>query len=270
MTLADQTATTPTPFVSTRASEPERPPEPREQPQRCGINVGADERKVSVVAGGALALLGLSRRSLPGLALAALGGAIVYRGVSGHCHVYEALGIDTHNDDDGAPPEPSEYFEHGIHVEHAITIDKPRHELFAFWRNFENLPRFMRHLESVKVIDEKRSHWVARGPAGMCVEWDAEIINEEPNELIAWRSLGGADVDSAGSVRFLRAPDDRGTQLRVVLDYIPPAGRVGKVIAELFGEEPKQQISADLRRFKQLMECGEVPTIEGQPRGRCS
>src|SRR4051812_47481360 len=189
MPLADQTATTP--FRPGVTNEPEFANEPR--PQRP-INVGADERKVSVIAGSAIALLGLSRRSLPGLALAALGGAMVYRGVTGHCDLYAALGIDTHDD---APPDPREYFEHGIQVEHAITIDKPRGELFAFWRNFENLPRFMQHLECVEVIDDRKSHWVAKGPAGSRVEWDAEIINEEPDELVAWRSLAGADVDNA-------------------------------------------------------------------------
>jgi uncharacterized membrane protein len=127
----------------------------------------------------------------------------------------------------------------------------------------------MKHVESVSVLDEKRSHWVVRGPAGSTVEWDAEIINDEPNALIAWRSLDNAEVDNAGSVRFVPGPEGRGTEVRVVLDYIPPAGRVGKWVARLFGEEPSQQIHEDLRRFKRLMETGEIPTIEGQPTGNC-
>ena len=149
-----------------------------------------------------------------------------------------------------------------------MTVDRPAAELYAYWRNFENLPQFMRHLESVRCDDGRRSHWVVRGPAGVSIEWDAEIINDEPNALIAWRSLGGADVDSAGSVRFLQAPGGRGTEVRVVLNYIPPAGRVGSAFAKLFGKAPEQTIREDLRRFKQFMESGEFPTAAGQPAGQ--
>ena len=232
MPLADQTATTS--FATTATPKAPMPTQTASQPQPCQrrrINLSPNERKVSVIAGGALGLLGLSRRSIPGVALAALGGAVLYRGASGHCPVYEALGIDSHGDDDSPreAPEPREYFQRSIHVERAITIDKPRAELFAFWRNFQNLPRFMQHLQHVDVIDARRSHWCTKGPAGSRVQWDAEIINEEPDALIAWRSLGGADVDSAGSVRFIESPRGRGgTQVRVVLDYIPPAGRHGR------------------------------------------
>jgi uncharacterized membrane protein len=177
------------------------------------------------------------------------------------------MGIDTAREDEGA--SPAEYFHRGIHVEQAMTINRTPWDLFQFWRNFENLPRFMRHVESVKVLDDKRSHWSVDGPAGRKVEWDAEIINEEPNTLIAWRSLGNADVDNAGSVRFVPGPEGRGTEVRVVIDYIPPAGRVGNWVAKLFAKNPSSEIREDLRRFKQLMETGEVPTTEGQPRGRC-
>jgi uncharacterized membrane protein len=130
----------------------------------------------------------------------------------------------------------------------------------------------MRHLEAVTVLDGNRSHWVAKAPAiaGGKVEWDAEIINDEPNALIAWRSLANADVDNTGSVRFVPAPSERGTEVKVVIDYIPPAGRLGSWVAKLFGEEPQQQIQEDLRRFKRLMETGEVPTTQGQPKGNCS
>jgi uncharacterized membrane protein len=225
------------------------------------VNVGQTERRVSTIAGGALAVFGLSRGSLPGLLLAGLGGAMVFRGLSGHCHAYKALGIDTNHD---APAEPHEYFEHGVHVEQLVTVMKPADELYRFWRNFENLPRFMSHLESVQVLDDRRSRWTAKGPAGSNVTWDAEIINEEDGRLIAWRSLQGADVDNAGSVRFIESEGGRGTQVRVVLDYIPPAGGVGAWVARMFGEDPSTQIKDDLRRFKQLMEAGEIPTTEGQ------
>jgi uncharacterized membrane protein len=228
-----------------------------QQQQQC-VNVGRSERTYSVAAGSLLALLGISRRSTPGLIMAALGGGLIYRGVTGHCQLYEALGIDKSHD--GAKPE--DYFERGIHVEQVYTIAKSSQELYAFWRNFENLPKIMTHLELVRCQDGRRSHWVAKAPgiAGGKVEWDAEIINDEPNALIAWRSLPGADVDNAGSVRFVPAPGDRGTEVRVVIDYIPPAGRVGKWIARLFGEEPQQQIRDDLGNFKRKMETGELPS----------
>ena len=144
--------------------------------------------------------------------------------------------------------------------EQSYTIHKSPEELYRFWKNFENLPRFMRHLESVKKIDERRSHWVACGPAGYRVEWDAEIINDEPDQTIAWRSLGNADVDNAGSVRFVPHFDGRGTDVKVVIAYIPPAGRVGWAIARLFGADPQDQIREDLGRFKTMIESGELAT----------
>jgi uncharacterized membrane protein len=209
------------------------------------------ERWASGALGGTLVYFGIRRRTIPGLIAAGLGAALLRRAYTGYCPTYAALGVDTAH---RRRAEPHEFFEHGVHVEQAVTISKSPEELFTFWHRFENLPRFMRHLEAVRGIDEKRSHWVARGPAGKSVEWDAEIINEEPNLLIAWRSLEGADVDNAGSVRFVPRPRGRGTEVRVVIEYIPPAGMLGKVVAQLFGEEPSQQVKEDLRRFKQLME----------------
>lgn len=158
----------------------------------------------------------------------------------------------------------------GVKVQDVVTINKPASELFTFWRNFANLPQFMKHLESVAVADNMHSHWVAKAPLGKTVAWDAEIINEQPGRLIAWRTLPGADVTSAGTVRFEPAPGGRGTEVRVILEYKPPAGKVGVIVAKLFGEEPQQQVSSDLRRFKQLMETGEVATLEGQPAGKRS
>jgi uncharacterized membrane protein len=236
----------------------------------ASVNVAQSERVISTVAGGALALAGLKMRSLPGVLLAAVGGGLVYRGATGHCHAYEALGINTAEDRYG-PAAPEDYFERGIHVDVSMTVERTPWDLYQFWRNFENLPRFMEHLESVTVIDDKRSHWVAKAPAiaGGKVEWDAEVINDEPNALIAWRSLENANVDNAGSVRFVPGPEGRGTEVRVVIDYIPPGGRFGKWVAKLFGEEPSQQIREDLRRFKRLMETGEIPTTHGQPKGTC-
>jgi uncharacterized membrane protein len=230
------------------------------------INVAPTERLVSLVSGGALAVLGLTRRNVPGLAMSAVAGELLYRGITGHCPVYEALGINTAIT--GWSDMVSVPHGQGMKIKKSATINRSPEELYAFWRNFENLPRFMEHLESVRVLDDKRSHWVAKGPAGITVEWDAEIINEVPNEVIGWRSLENSQVDNAGSVRFERAPGNRGTVVEVTLNYAPPAGKVGAAIAKLLGEDPEQQISEDLQRFKQLMEAGEIPTTEGQPSGR--
>ncbi|HXE56657.1 MAG TPA: SRPBCC family protein, partial [Gemmatimonadales bacterium] len=139
-----------------------------------------------------------------------------------------------------------------------ITIGRPAEEVYRFWRDLENLPRFMSHLDSVRVLDQRRSHWVARAPAGRTVEWDAEIVEDRAGELIAWRSLEGADVPNSGSVRFTPAPGGRGTEVRVQLQYQPPGGAVGAAVAKLFGEEPGQQVASDLRRLKQVIETGEV------------
>ncbi|HEX6292160.1 MAG TPA: SRPBCC family protein [Herpetosiphonaceae bacterium] len=155
----------------------------------------------------------------------------------------------------------------GINVKQQVTIDKSPEELYRFWRNFENLPRFMRHLEAVQTQSNTRSHWVAKAPLGTSVEWDAEIVDERPNEMIVWRSLPDADVVNAGAVTFQRGPTGRGTEVRVLIEYAPPAGVVGATIAKLFGEEPNQQVKEDLWRFKQLMEAGEIATNEGQPSG---
>jgi uncharacterized membrane protein len=157
-----------------------------------------------------------------------------------------------------------------IRVVKSVTINRTPEELYRFWRDFNNLPRFMKHLESVQTRGDGISHWVVKGPAGTSVEWDAEIFEDRPNELIAWRSLEGADVDNVGTVRFDRAPAGRGTVVRVNLQYRPPAGVIGKGVARLFGEDPEWQIKDDLRRFKQVMETGEVITTEGQPSGRGS
>lgn len=140
----------------------------------------------------------------------------------------------------------------------SVTIQSTPGELYAFWRDLENLPRFMDHLESVTTTTDGRSHWVARAPAGTSVEWDAEIVEDEPGRLISWRSLEGADVDNAGSVRFEEAPGGRGTVVSVEIEYTPPGGMLGSAVAELFGEEPEQQVSDDLRRLKQVIETGEV------------
>lgn len=153
-------------------------------------------------------------------------------------------------------------------VRKSITVNKPAEEIYRFWRNFENLPRFMNHLISVTPTDDRRSHWVAKGPAGTQVSWDAELTQDIPNELIAWRSLPGSTVENSGTVQFETATGGRGTIIRIELEYRPPGGVVGATIAKLFGEAPEKQIPVDLQRVKSLLETGEIPRTEGQPAGR--
>jgi uncharacterized membrane protein len=230
------------------------------------INVGYVERWASAAGGGALMALGLRRgyrRSPIGIGLLPVAGHLLYRGITGHDRLFHILGFDTAGTEQQGGSRPRS----GQKVEQRVTIDRPAEELYAFWRNVENLPRFMKHLEAVYATDDQRSHWVAAAPAGRTVAWDAEIVEDRPNELIAWRSLPGADVTNSGRVLFRRAPEGRGTEVEVVLEYQPPAGILGVGVAKLFGEEPDQQVAGDLRCFKNIMETGEVPTTEGQPAG---
>lgn len=155
-----------------------------------------------------------------------------------------------------------------VRVEKSIAINRPPEDCYRMWHDFEALPRFMQHLESVRVTAPGRWRWVARAPAGMSVEWDAELTNEQPGELLAWRSVEGSEIENSGAVRFLRDRTGRGTIVHVTMQYKPPAGALGAAVAKLFGEEPEIQVREDLRRFKRLVETGELPTIDGQPSGR--
>jgi uncharacterized membrane protein len=221
-----------------------------------GINVGRTERLISGLAGAALAGYSLRRKRLRALLLP-LGGALIKRAITGVCEVNRALGRNSARNEDTVSPVASLQRGEGRRIEQAVTINRPRDELFRFWRNFENLPRFMDNLESVTILDPTRSHWVAKGPMGTRVEWDAEINNEIGDELIAWRSLPGADVDQAGSVHFSPAPEG-GTEVRVIMRYSPPAGKLGDAVAHVLGDDPDRQIADDLRRFRQVMDAGEV------------
>jgi uncharacterized membrane protein len=232
---------------------------------RSDRNLSEVERWASLAAGVGLAVFGLSRLKRSGWLYAGAGALLLRRGLSAHCDVYEALGLNTAADpgDTRAALRGAR----GINVLDSVTINRPIEELYRFWRNLENLPQFMRHLESVEKVTDTISHWRAKGPAGSSVEWDAEIHNEVPNQVIGWRSLEGADVVSAGSVNFDSAAAGRGTRVTVHLQYSPPGGKVGAAVAKLFGRDAETEIREDLRRFKQLVEAGEVPTTSGQPRG---
>jgi uncharacterized membrane protein len=237
--------------------------EPHTESERDGrMNVANAERIVSVVAGASLLAFAATRRPAAAFAAATAGAGLIARGVSGRCPVYHAAHIDTREYDTRRVLGGRG----GIHVAQSVLINRPVNEVYAFWRDLRNLPRFMSHLQEVTPLNGNASHWVAKGPAGTKVEWDAEIINEVENKVIGWRSLEGSDVVSAGSVNFRELPG-RGTELIVKLQYEPPAGRAGSWIASLFGEEPSQTIREDLRRLKAYLEAGEVPTVEGQPHG---
>ncbi|MBD2163629.1 SRPBCC family protein [Calothrix membranacea FACHB-236] len=212
------------------------------------------ERWASLIGGGAMVLMGLKQGSLRGALTALAGGGLIYQGVTKQSTIQQAQEIVGMN-------KP-------IKVEKTVTINKPAEELYRFWHDFEKLPTFMKHLKSVKVYDDKRSHWIANAPLGNSVEWDANILEDRENQFISWASVEGADVDNSGFVRFQKAPGDRGTEVKVVLEYNPPGGALAAVFAKLFGEEPEQQIGDDLRRFKMLMEAGEIATTEGQPAGK--
>jgi uncharacterized membrane protein len=228
--------------------------------------VARPERVASVTLGAALITYGLRRRDGLGIATAILGAVFVHRGATGNCAVYRALGVST--GDSGAVLDARRRgitgraatvnARHAIKVERSVAIAAPRAELYAFWKDFTNLPRFMEHLESVRIDSPTRSHWKAKAPVGQTVEWDAEIVNDVPDSIIAWKTVGDPDVANAGAVNFKDAPGGRGTIVKVTLDYEPPGGRLGNLVARLFGEDPDRQVREDLLRFRQLMETGEV------------
>ena len=232
-----------------------------QRPMARRVNVGSKERGVSMATGLAMLAYLLRRRPDPrmGIPLGLEAGYMLYRGATGHCVVYGLMDINRADDGDK-----------GIQVQRSITVNKPRDELFRIWRNAENLPRFMEHLKSVRIMSEdgKQSHWVAKAPLGREIEWDSVITDEVENEYLAWHALPGSIVESIGSVRFTDAPGGRGTVVNVSMQYHPPAGSMGAAFAKLFGEEPGQQIRDDLRHFKQIMETGEIPSVEGQTSGR--
>jgi uncharacterized membrane protein len=241
------------------------PEDAREARARSTRNLGDFERWASMAAGAGLALYGVSRLKSTGWVYAGLGALLLRRGVTAHCELYEAIGMNTAGD--GGDTRAALRGSRGVNVLESVTINRPIEQLYRFWRNLEHLPQFMRHLDSVEKITETISHWRARGPAGTILEWDAEIFNEVPNKLIAWRSLDGADVVSAGSVNFDRDAAGRGTRVTAHLQYSPLGGKVGAAIAKLFGSDAQTEIREDLRRFKQIVEAGEVPTTTGQSRG---
>jgi uncharacterized membrane protein len=236
-------------------------------PEEVNLRLTYDELARWVTASTAVGLLafGLARRSVPGLLLASVAVPVAYRGVVGRWPSYTALGRGV---DELEYTRTALAGDRGIHVREAIRLEKPIDEVYRFWRQLENLPRFMTYLERVTDLGGGRSHWVAKGPAGVRVEWDAEIINEVENKVIGWRSLPGSDVVTAGSVNFDAVRAGRTTQVTVHLQYAPPAGKVGGFVATLAGREPSRTIREDLRGLKQILEAGEVARAEWHRRAQ--
>jgi len=244
---------------------PDREWEAKRRPQHGRPNLGKGERLLSAAVGGALIAAGLiqPRRwwAHP------VGAALMYRAVTGSCPVCRALGINravAHSD------QASVRAQHGVHFERSLTIDRPAEEIFYFWRCMENLPRLIDHLTEVTSTDDRRSHWVAEGPFGVRIEWDAEILEERPNELLAWRSLEGSQVDTAGSLHLRPLGYDRGTAVRLNMKYDPPGGRLGAAFSDWMGVDAERDLFEGLRRMKRLLEAGEIATTDDQPRGTCT
>jgi uncharacterized membrane protein len=229
------------------------------------VNIDRNERWASVAAGTMLAVAGLRRRSPVGALIAASGAALIARGSTGHCPAYAR--IDALRGEVSAPgvAAPS-----GVRVDESATINRPPEVLYEVWRTLTLLPTFIPSIKSVTKLSETRSHWVVTGPAGRDIEWDAEVVSDVPNQVIAWRSDAGADVASEGSVRFSSGRGVRETVMQVQLQYDPPLAKASAVAAWLVGKEPGQLVREALRRFKAVMESGEAPTTEGQPRGQQS
>lgn len=225
------------------------------------VNVGTNERIASAVGGVALVLFGLKKLSLTSLGLVLGGAALVARGTSGYCPAHAALGRDTSGRDARGKRRPA------LDLTTSLTLTKPREEVYAFWRKLENLPRFMEHLREVRPLGDGRSHWVADVPGlAATLEWDAEIVDADEGYLLAWRSVPDSDVQNAGEVRF-RDATDGGTEVEVRIAYRPPAGDAGRALAGLLDPVFEQMVKEDVRRFKHVLEAGEIPTTDGQPTG---
>lgn len=212
------------------------------------INVGRTQQFISAVAGGALVVYGLRRMSLAGLVVAAAGGALAYRAVSGRSPLSD-LGIE--------PGGARRVGNLGVKIDEAIVVDAPPQRVYAVWRNLENLPRLLSHVERVDALDRTRSRWTVKGPAGARVSWDAELINDKAGEVIAWRTTDSTLVNHAGSVTFEPAGEDK-TRVRVSLQYDPPGGRFGHAVASLVSADAGSQVANDLREFKRAVEEGRL------------
>lgn len=212
-------------------------------------NVGSSERILSTGLGGLLVANGILRGRLPGLLMTAIGGALTYRGVTGHCAMYQQLGINS------SAVEGERAIVKGVKIEEEVSIRRPAQELYDIWTRWEQLPQILPHIEHVKDLGQGRTRWTARGPLGATLSWDAEVIHQDPGRMVAWQSITGGDVDTAGSVHF-NSTDENSTRMVVSMQYDPPGGRVTAVLAEFFGVGLDRRLREDLARFKRTMESG--------------
>jgi uncharacterized membrane protein len=239
------------------------------------VNVGTGERIVSTVSGSALLAYGIQRKDWLGALLGVVGAGLALRGTTGQCPAYKALDIDTSDESIFSTlgekvgllgTKAGNWFNQTVKVVKSVSINKSPEELYAFWRNFENLPIFMNHLEAVEKIDETHSKWTAKAPLGTEVTWTAEVIEDMPNQRISWASYDNSQIPNMGSVEFIPTVN-HGTEVKVTIKYEPPAGKLGAIAAYFLQEEPETQVTEDLRRFKRLMETGVIMKTEGQPKG---
>jgi uncharacterized membrane protein len=246
----------------------------RERAAGLPRNVGESERWASMLGGALTALYGLRRGDAAGAAIALAGGALVARGAVGYCPVYAAMDASTAEGSGGrgvARVQGRPTQQHGRsavldaseseRIVRSVTVNAPPARLYAFWRDFANLPKVMEYIESVEILDDRRSRWRAKSVGGATVEWVSEIVRDEPNEFISWKTVAGSDVTHAGSVHF-RPSTTAGTEVRVEIDYDPPGGRLGRVVAALTGRDPNRQVAEELRRLKHLVESGEAPAAK--------
>ena len=217
-------------------------------------NLGKNERILSVVGGGALALLGLRRRGVQGAILGLAGSTLVHRGVTGYCQVYGALGIDCSDGEPGRAASPGA--EAGFRGSARTAIRRPAGELYDFWRDFASAPRFRDSIAAVEIVDESTSRWFASGPMGRSFQWTSRLVEDRPGEFIAWESIAPSDLPNRGSVRFTPLAGGRETEVHYTVELDPPGGVVGQAILGLFHTSPQRMIEEDLRRFRQLMETG--------------
>ena len=239
-------------------------------PEQSGVNVGQNERVISALVGAGLVVYGLIRRDRPGALLGVAGAGLLLRGASGRSPVYTAFHINTARSGDTIEQLSANVTsipgQNGIEVRRTLTINRSAEELYTFWRQVEKAPLYMPHVESVLKTGERSSHWLASGPGNKTLEWNSEILEDEPNYHIAWHVHGQTPGPNAGEVIFEPATGKRGTVVTLYLKYLgrPP---LTQALGKLFWRIPDHETLETLRRFKELMEAGEIPTTKGQPTG---
>jgi uncharacterized membrane protein len=230
------------------------------------INIGETERLISIAIGIPVTIFGLTRGTLNQLLPTLLGGGLIFRGVTGHSFLYQALGVSRVEHSPAIAELPNNQ---GIQVKRAVTINASPEELYRYWRDFQNAPRFMENVESVQVTGDRRSHWVAKTPLGTRIAWDTEITNDEPGRFIAWRRTRGPFLaPNEWSVRFEPKRGGRETVVRLEIEFRQFRGPIGTMLGNILGQIAQQVVRKDLERFKELTEAGEIPTTKGQPSGR--